>query len=70
MNFQNPILVNLLFKTNTLFLKMTIFTQTQVQILQKYDLIIMILILNKDHMYLDEFFARNQKYCLSSEKSV
>ena len=58
MNFQNPILVNLLFKTNTLFLKMTIFTQTQVQILQKYDLIIMILILNKDHMYLDEFFAR------------
>ena len=59
MNFQNPILVNLLFKTNTLFLKMTIFTQTQVQILQKYDLIIMILILNKDHMYLDEFFARN-----------
>ena len=59
MNFQNPILVNLLFKTNTLFLKMTIFTQTQVQILQKYDLIIMILILNKDHMYLDDFFARN-----------
>ena len=59
MNFQNPILVNLLFKTNTLFLKMIIFTQTQVQILQKYDLIIMILILNKDHMYLDEFFARN-----------
>ena len=59
MNFQNPILVNLLFKTNTLFLKMTIFTLTQVQILQKYDLIIMILILNKDHMYLDEFFARN-----------
>ena len=59
MNFQNPILVNLLFKTNTLFLKMIIFTQTQVQILQKYDLIIMILILNKDHMYLDDFFARN-----------
>ena len=59
MNFQNPILVNLLFKPNTLFLKMIIFTQTQVQILQKYDLIIMILILNKDHMYLDEFFARN-----------
>ena len=59
MNFQNPILVNLLFKTNTLFLKMTIFTQTQVQILQKYDLIIMILILNKDHMYLDDFFVRN-----------
>ena len=51
MNFQNPILVNLLFKTNTLFLKMTIFTQTQVQILQKYDLIIMILVLNKDHNY-------------------
>ena len=59
MNFQNPILVNLLFKTNTLFLKMIIFAQIQVQILQKYDLIIMILILNKDHMYLDEFFARN-----------
>ena len=35
MNFQNPILVNLLFKTDTLFLKMIIFAQIQVQILQK-----------------------------------
>ena len=59
MNFQNPILANLLFKTDTLFLKMIIFAHIQVQILQKYDLIIMILILNKDHMYLDEFFVRN-----------
>ena len=57
--FQNRVLGNLLFKTDTIFLKIIKFGQTQVQILHKYDSLVSILISGEDNMYLVEFFARN-----------